>query len=61
MDKITRAELSALGGALDAKFAVFNADGSLYCCTTHLASDLDDEFWRNENRRIKEVVDVEDH
>lgn len=61
MDKIQRKDLIALGGAPDAKFAVFNADGSLYCCTTHLASDLDDDFWRNENRSIKEVVDVEDH
>lgn len=57
MEKIARTTLINMGGAPDARYAIFNPDGSLYCCTTHLATDLDDEFWRNREHRIKEVVD----
>jgi hypothetical protein len=56
MDKITRAQLLALGGAPDALYAVFHKDGTLYCCTTASIAANDGDFWRDRGFTIKEVT-----
>lgn len=54
---MTRAELIALGGSSDARYAIFNDDGSLYACTSAAIAANDDEFWRSRGYRIVEVID----
>lgn len=55
MKTITLAVLIASGGAPDAPFAVFNADGSLYFCTTAKRAGNDDDFWRDRGFEIRRV------
>lgn len=57
MDKITRTALLELGGASDARFAVFNSDGSLYLCTIAKRAEEDELYWEARGYTIKEVVD----
>ena len=58
MDKINRQTLVNLGGAPSARFAIFNPDGSLYCCADAKLTENDDEFWRAGGYSVKEVVDA---
>ena len=58
MDKIARQTLIDQGGAADARFAIFNPDGSLYCCTDATLAEYADDFWRAGGYSVKEVVDA---
>ena len=57
METIKKAELIKLGGAPDARFAVFyqNSD-EIYFCTTANAKH-DESYWTEKGYTIKEVVD----
>lgn len=57
MDKITRAQLIALGGAPNARFAVFRPDASLYFVTTAELALRDEDYWRWQGYELKEVVE----
>lgn len=56
METIPRADLLVLGGAPDARFAVFDPDGSLFFCTTAKAAEDDEDYWRGHGRTIKRVI-----
>ena len=56
MEKITRSELIKLGGAPDARFAVFHKDGELYFCAT-VSTKHDESFWKEKGYTMKEVTE----
>jgi hypothetical protein len=55
MRTIPRVDLIALEGAPDAHYAVFNADGSLYFCTTAKRAGNDEDYWRAGGFEIRQV------
>lgn len=57
MDKITRAQLVALGGPSNARYAILHTDGTLYCATSSKVAANDSDFWRDRGYVLKEVVD----
>ena len=56
MRTIAQSDLIALGGASDARYAVFEEDGSLYFCTTSKDAYRDEDYWSGQHREIKQVV-----
>ena len=56
MNVIKQADLVALGGAPDARYAIFEEDGSLYFCTTSKEAYRDEDYWSGQRREIKQVV-----
>ena len=57
MKTITRKELVDLGGAPDARFAIFYASGELYVCTTAATALLDEAYWAERGYTCKQVVE----
>jgi hypothetical protein len=56
---ITKAELVAMGGAPDARFACFYPDGTLYFVISSPRFDFEGErdYWYNRGYSLKKVVD----
>jgi hypothetical protein len=57
MKSILRSNLVKLGGAPDAKFAIFYHSGDLYFCTTHEHVPVDEGYWAERGYTCKEVID----
>lgn len=58
MRTIARADLIAMGGAPDARFAVFYPDGSLYFCTSAKAASRDEDYWSGQGRELRQVIEA---
>lgn len=56
METISRAELIKLGGAPDARFAIFHGNGQLYACTSAPEAEGDDDYWRFRGFILKRVI-----